>query len=740
MVLAEKPSVARDLAATMDPGARRAEGYLEGRAYTWTWALGHLAELAPPEHYAPDLAGRWRLDLLPVIPGAWALRPREGKDGAAAKQLAIVKGLLRKASEVIVAADAGREGEAIWEYIRELCGYAGPAQRLWLSESTPAAVRAAFAALRPPMVHLAAAARARGQADWVVGMNATMALSARHGGLWSAGRVQTPTLALLAAREAEIRGFRPQKYWAVVADFDAAGARYAGRWFHGDTDHLPSAAEAEALAGRVRGQTGRVASVERRRTQEAPPRLFNLTDLQRVANARYGLTAAQTLAAAQALYEAGLLTYPRTDSRHVTPEVAGTFGDRLRAVAAGFAVPLRGVAQRLAGAPPDPGKRVIDAAKVTDHHALLPTGQAAADMAKLAPDEARVYDLVARRFLAALLPPAVYDETDAVTEVAGETFRSRSRSLAVPGWREVEPPAQPAQEARCGAKGGSGGQDAADEADEAATGDSGGDLTALRDGMPVRCADARAEARQTKPPKRFTEASLLAAMEHAGRLVDDQALADAMRERGLGTPATRAAIIETLIKREYVRRDGKALVPTERGEHLVALAPAELREPATTGAWEARLHRIEQGQEDAAAFLHGIADLTRRIVADVAGQERAAPAVPEAEALGACPRCGAPVVAGKKGYGCSRWREADGGCRWVIWREVAGKAITPAQARELLGRGETAKPVKGFTSKAGKTFDAWLRLDRETGRVAFVFGAPAPAPAKPAASPKRRGA
>ncbi len=282
---------------------------------------------------------------------------------------------------------------------------------------------------------------------------------------------------------------------------------------------------------------------------------------------------------------------------------------------------------------------------------------------------------------------------------------------------------------------------ATDDADEAATGDSGGDLSALRDGMPVRCVDAKAEARQTRPPKRHTEASLLAAMEHAGRLVDGEAAAEAMRERGLGTPATRAAVIETLVRREYVRRDGKALVPTERGEHLVALAPAELREPATTGEWEARLHRIEAGEEDAGSFLGGIADLTRQIVADVAGQQRAAPAVPAAESLGPCPRCGkGQIVEGRKGFGCSRWRPEDGGCRWVLWAEVAGKRLTAAQAKELLAKGETAKPVKGFRSKVGKAFDARLRLDRETGRVAFVFDADAPAPAKPAASPKRRGA
>ena len=372
LVLAEKPSVARDLAAVMDPSAKRGEGCLQGTFATWTWALGHLGELAPPEHYVPGLAGRWTLEALPVIPDTWALQPREGKDGAAAKQLAIIKGLLRKAESVIVATDAGREGELIWFYVRALCMYSGPVQRLWLSENTPAAVRAAFAALRPAQTALEAAARARAQADWLVGMNATMALSARHGGLWSAGRVQTPTLALLVSREAEIEAFTSEAYHVVRATFEAEGDGYSGQWFHGDEDRVASAAEADAVATKVRGQKGRVASIERKRAQEAPPRLFNLTDLQRAANTQRGMTAAATLAAAQALYEAGLLTYPRTDSRHVTPEVASTFPARLQALAGHQGVGV--VAQRLAAQGGlDPGKRVIDASRVTDHHALLPT-------------------------------------------------------------------------------------------------------------------------------------------------------------------------------------------------------------------------------------------------------------------------------------------------------------------------------------------------------------------------------
>jgi len=735
LVLSEKPSVAADLARVMDPGAKRAGGQIVGRYATWTWALGHLVELLPPEAYRPELQGRWRLDLLPVLPDRFGLRPR----GERTDQLEIIRGLLGQAEDVVVATDAGREGELIWEYIAELCGWSGPTQRLWLSESTPAAIKAAFAALRGPMTKLAQAARARAQADWVVGMNATMALSARHGGLWSAGRVQTPTLALLCAREAEIRAFKPDDFFAVLAEFEAeGGARYTGRWFRDKEDRLRSKADAERIAAAVKGRTGRVASVERKRTEEAPPRLFNLTDLQRAANARYGITAAATLQAAQALYERHkVLTYPRTDSRNVSAETFATFPARLRAIRGG---PLAPAAARLAAELPHPGKRVVDDTKVSDHHALLPTAQPA-DPAKLSPDEANVYELVVRRFLAALLPPAVYDDAEAVTGVAGETFKSRARHLAVPGWREVEPPAAAKGTKPRGRKGAGAAGDAEGDAEgQAADQDeNAGDLWALREGMPSRCVSAKAEARQTKPPARYSEATLLRAMEHAGRLVLDEELAEAMRERGLGTPATRAAIIETLIKREYVEREKKALVPTPRGEKLVALAPVELRQPETTGEWEKRLGDIEGGRADAGEFLAGLADLTRRIVADVAGQQRAAPVPAAKDVVGVCPRCGGHVVEGRTGFGCANWRPEAGACRFIVWKRIAGKELTAGQVGELLAAGETKRAAKGFVSRAGEKFESRLRLDRETGRVSFIFDQPRPGPGEPAAKPGTSG-
>ncbi len=735
LVLSEKPSVAVDLARVMDPGARRSQGCIEGRFATWTWALGHLVELLPPEAYRPELQGRWRLELLPVLPERFGLRPRAERSD----HLEVVRGLLARAQEVVVATDAGREGELIWEYIAEVCGWRGPTRRLWLSEGTPAAIRAAFAGLRAPMTHLAQAARARAQADWVVGMNATMALSARHGGLWSAGRVQTPTLALLCAREAEIRAFRPEDFFVVLAEFEAdQGARYGGRWFKDRADRLRSRAEAERVVAAVRGGRGRVLSVERKRTEEAPPRLFNLTDLQRAANARYGLTAAATLEAAQSLYERHkLLTYPRTDSRHVSAETFATFPQRLRAIQGSLA----GAAARLAADLPHPGKRVVDDAGVSDHHALLPTAHPA-DPARLGAAEAQVYELVLRRFLAALLPPAGYDEAEAVTEVAGETFRSRTRQLVVPGWREVEPPAAaepPGTRPR--ARKAASGEPAQTEGDGQDAAESAGDLSGLEAGMACRCRTAKVEARQTKAPPRYSEATLLRAMEHAGRLVLDEELAAAMRERGLGTPATRAAIIETLVKREYVQRDKRSLLPTPRGERLVELAPPELRQPETTGEWERRLREIEAGRAEAEPFLGGLADLTRRIVADVAAQARAAPVPAARDVLGVCPRCGGSVVEGRTGFGCANWRPEAGGCRFIVWKRLAGKALTTTQARELLTLGQTRRVVKGFVSRSGEKFEARLRLERESGRVSFVAAAraatkdtPAPVRARGAAA------
>ncbi len=706
LVLTEKPSVARDLAQVVDPGARRQGGSLVGRQFTWTWALGHLVELSPPEAYQPALQGRWRTGLLPVIPERFTLRPREGR----AEQLETIRGLLRDAEEVIVATDAGREGELVWCYIRDFSGYEGVVRRLWLSESTPAAVREAFAHLRPAMVALEAAARARSEADWLVGMNGTMALSSRYGGLWSTGRVQTPTLTLVCRRESEIGCFHPSDYFIVLGTFAARTRPYTGQWFREDEDRLDLRTVAEAIAAAVRGQSGKIHTVHRKKTKSLPPRLLNLTDLQRMMNVRHGMTAAATLAAAQVLYEQHkILSYPRTDSHHVSRETQATFGPRLQAVTM-LGGDLAEMAAGLAAAPPDPGKRVVDDSKVTDHHALLPTANRV-DPTRLSDDERWVYEAVARRFVAALLPPAVYDATEVITEVCGETFRSRSRVLVTAGWRQVEPTTASLRSKESGAE---------DEEEESGDGEDGEgeDLSSLRKGASIQCRDARVDARQTKPPSRYTEASLLAAMEHAGRLVEDEALADAMKDRGLGTSATRASIIEVLLRREYIRREGRSLVPTLRGHNLLRLVPAQLREPAVTGDWEARLRRIEAGQEDVGVFMTDIRALTQEIVERIKqnGPGDVSPTV------GVCPHCGGAVVEGRKGYGCENWKPEHGACRWTMPKLAEGIAIRPGLAYELLQRGRTQKPLEGLHRENGDVFAARLQLNRETGAITAVDG------------------
>jgi DNA topoisomerase-3 len=434
--------------------------------------------------------------------------------------------------------------------------------------------------------------------------------------------------------------------------------------------------------------------VERKERSEPPPQFFNLNDLQKEANRRHGLTAQATLDAAQALYEEHkLITYPRTDSRHVTRALAATFPERLAALAA-----CPDYAPLVPEAPQKPGSRYVDDAKVTDHHAILPTA-VAPDLSALKPRERLVYDLVARRFLAAFYPPARWEDAAAVTAVGDLKFLSRGRVQIEPGWRAVLP--EPAA-----ARG------RAEEGEEAP--EEAGALPPLREGEEVRISGARAEERQTQPPPRYTEASLLAAMENAGRFLDDRELQEAMRGHGLGTPATRAAIIERLIEVGYVERRGRTLVPTPKGEVLVSLVPEELRSPEMTARWERMLAEIEEGRRRPESFLQGIVELTERVVNHVREQERAETGGARA-ALGRCPLCGKDVVEQKKSYSCSGWKE---GCSFTIWKEIAGKKVTPKQAQSLLEKGRTGV-LQGFRSRAGKAFSAALVL--KDGRVEFEF-------------------
>ena len=682
VIIAEKPSMAIDIARALGGFKKDPRGFWENSEYILASAVGHMATLKEPEDYDPAWK-RWSLKSLPIIPSQFGLKviPRQYK------QYSLLASLLKKAPLAINACDAGREGELIFRYICELAAYRGPIRRLWVSSLTPSAIKAGFAELRDGREYnnLASAARCRSQGDWLVGINATRAFTGKHKELLSVGRVQTPTLAMLVNREREIRDFKPRAFWVVTAQFKAKNGLYTGRWFRGKENRLWRGEEAEEVRARAMGQPGVIFEHQEKPRQEGPPLLWDLTSLQREANRRWGFSATRTLSAAQKLYERHkLITYPRTNSRYLTPDLIPSMPRRLEAVGkAGYSEYTASLLPK----PPRLTGRAINPSRVRDHHAIIPTEKSFGG--NLDGDEAKIYDLVARRFIAAFYPDCVWKETRVVTRVEGEDFESKGKQLVTAGWRQVE---------RIG--------------NEQL-------LPPLTQGEGVATADVKVEQDETKPPARYTEGTLLAAMEGAGKLVDDDELREAMKDSGLGTPATRAAIIDRLKKVEYIQVKGKTLSPTVKGEELIGLItmPA-LVSPELTGSWEKRLLDMELGKEDPVAFIEDVVNITRTIVAEVAASDSQEITKPTQGPLGKCPLCGGTVIQGKRAYGCSNWKPADGECKFLIWKTIAKKRITPNQATQLLTKGKTPK-LKGFVSKKGKRFSAILVL--QDGKVQFEF-------------------
>jgi DNA topoisomerase III len=689
LIVAEKPSVGRDIAGALGRH-RKDKGSLVGQGWTVTWALGHLAELAPPDAYGEEYK-KWRLESLPILPGRFKVRVNH----KTREQFNVVKGLMRSPSvkEVVNACDAGREGELIFAYLYSLSGCKKPVRRLWISSLTHEAIREGFDALRQgtAMKPLEDAARSRGEADWIVGMNATRAYSVRFGGrgnVLSVGRVQTPTLKLLVDREKEIEDFEPEKFWTVHARFSRDGRTYDGVWFRKKQNRLTDRETADRIAEKVRGGTGTVRKAQKKTATEKPPLLYDLTELQRNANARYGFTAERTLRAAQALYEERkLITYPRTSSRYLSKDMVG--GLKKRVEAAGALPDLAPFAEKLLGGQKLPiSKRIVDDSKVTDHHAIVPTNKKSSG--GLSPDETKVYDLVARRFVAVFFPAARFENTTVVTEVRKQTFLSRGRVVLEAGWRALYP-------------GGVGGRKEKEPPV----------LPPIEVGQEWAVAKVGVKEGETKPPPRYSESALLGAMETAGKLVEDEELRQQMKDSGLGTPATRAATIERLIKVGYVEREKKALVPTEKGRSLIGLlGESPLSSPELTARWEERLAKMEKGAERRPDFMADIDGFTTKLVEEVRrmeGEKLASPSRSR-EPLGACPKCGAPVVETKKAYSCSAWKKT--GCDFAIWKQVSGKRLSEGQAKQLLAKGRTGQ-MKGFKSKAGKPYAAALKLDSE---------------------------
>jgi DNA topoisomerase-3 len=717
LVVAEKPSVARDIARVIG-ASTKGNACIEGNGVRVTWCIGHLAELEDPAHYNPAWK-RWSFDTLPMLPEKFELRLREGD---VRDHFAALEKMLRDRSvkEVVNACDAGREGELIFRYVYELAGCRKPVLRLWTSSLTDQAIRSAWSTLRPAAEYdaLADAARSRSEADWLVGLNATRALTclARGAGgdqLLSVGRVQTPTLAMIVARDRAIECFVPEPYWLIRARLSAADkGEWEATFFRaatereqkGEQDEAPPAERvptremAEAIVAATLGRPGVVVDAERKRVREQPPLLYDLTSLQRRANERYGLSAPQTLQIAQALYEKHkLITYPRTDARYITPDQVGELPGILEGLAG--LEPYRPFAAALLAAPLRPGKRVVDAAEVGDHHAILPTGRTP-EAARLTPDERRVFDLVARRLMAALSPDALFDATTLVTRVEPGAplpdgvstllYRARGRVCREQGWRAVDPPGRSREL----------------------------ELPNVEVGDDVTAADVRVVEEKTRPPRSYTDSTLLGAMETAGRSLDDDALKRAMRHAGLGTPATRAAILEMLLGRQYVSRDGRDLRATDRGRALVDAVPIdELKSAELTGRWEARLAAIAEGREERARFMSDVAEHVRNVVTTIA-----AAAPPPAEVreraptpvLGACPVCGTPVRENPAVFTCETGRA----CSFVVFKTMSKRAVSTRMVKQLLKEGRT-DILKGWKSKAGKDFEAGLEW--RDGKVQFHF-------------------
>ena len=666
LIVAEKPSVARDLGQVLGAKVRGA-GCLMGAGLIVTWCLGHVAELCEPAEHDPAWK-RWDAAVLPMLPTPFKLRPV----ASSRDHWRLLRGLLRQANldEVVNACDAGREGELIFRLAYELAGCQLPVQRLWLSALTPEAVRRAYANLRPGRDYdpLADAARCRSEADWLVGLNGTRALTLRErrrgsDSLLTVGRVQTPTLAMLARREVAIRAFVPEPYWQVHARFRSPAGDHRGILHRGPVDRLPTAAEADLVVQAVIAATASVQQVHHQERSEPPPLLYDLTSLQRRANQRYGLRATDTLACAQALYERHkLLTYPRTDANHLTQDQAAQLPGILASLArepyAEHLAPLLAAPLRL-------GPRIIDDAEVRDHHAIIPTGRTCAP-GQLSADEAKIFDLVARRFIAAFCLPARFALTRIETVAAGHTFVSRGRSCTQIGWQAAEPPLSQGETPL---------------------------LPAVMPGMSAAVTAADSRALQTKPPPRYTEAMLLGAMERAGSELTTRELRLAMKDCGLGTPATRASIIEGLQRRGFVERQGKLLLPTSAGLQVVAALPLEsLKSPELTGVWEARLAQVARGSLARTDFMAEVRTFTAQVVQEILGrkesanQQRRRPAPSGAAARPEpplpCPACAqGSLVSGRAAWGCGRWRQ---GCDFVIPFIVEAQPLSSTQLRQLL--------------------------------------------------------
>lgn len=692
-IIAEKPSVAREIARVVK-ATRREVGYLTGNGYNVTWAFGHLVQPALPDGYG--IKG-FHPDNLPIIPPVFKLVPRQVKtekgykpDNDVAVQIKVIARLFRESEKIIVATDAGREGELIFRYLYEYIGCATPFDRLWISSLTDTAIREGLERLEcgSKYDNLYYAAKARSEADWLVGINATQAITVAAGrGTYSLGRVQTPTLAMVCERYWENRRFTPETFWQT--HFSTSGAKdgevvkFSSRekW----KEKRPATEAYEALKGEG---TAVITKVERKETVQEPPLLYDLTTLQKEANAKHGFTAEKTLSIAQKLYEAKLVTYPRTGSRYIPEDVFDGIPALLLTLKGN---PTWGERLALAG---EPTRRSVDAAKVTDHHALLTTGMKPKN---LLPDEQTLYDMIVGRMLEAFSEKCVRDVTTVVAECGGVEYTVKGAIVRQAGWRGVYN----------------------EETEDTV-------LPEWTEGMELPVAACSMTEGKTKPKPLHTEATLLAAMETAGKEIEDEELRQSLKECGIGTPATRAAIIETLFSREYMVRQKKSLVPTEKGLALYSVVKTmRIADVRMTGEWEAALAKIERGELRDAAFRKEIEAYTAEITTELLTCDKLfAPSASECP----CPKC----KTGRMQFFGKVVRCDNPACGLPVFRVKAGKTLSDAEITELLANGRTGV-IKGFNSKQGKKFSAVVAFDGEFNAV-FEF----PEAARTEKSTKRR--
>ena len=668
VVVAEKPSVGRDIARVL--GCReKGEGFLKNETHLVTWAVGHLVTLCEPDEI-DEKYKKWRMDDLPILPEHIPTKVISKTKS----QFSIVKKIINDpdTEKLICATDAGREGELIFRLIYTQAKCKKPVDRLWISSMTDEAIKEGFATLKPASEYegLYKSATCRSEADWLVGMNASRAFTLRFDALLSIGRVQTPTLAILVKRYHEIANFKPEEYYTVTADF----GDYSGQWFDEKAEdekkaiRIPSKEKADEIAKAVKGKAARVKSVTAEAKKELPPQLYDLTSLQREANRKLGFTADKTLKIAQELYEKWkAITYPRTDSRYLPMDMIPRTKQTLQKLPEEYKPFVENIPWKEGGKLPI-SKRYFDNEKISDHHAIIPTPQTA-PMDKLPPDARNLFDMIARRLVAVFYPAHEYDAIKVITECQGHSFKTTGRMVRLNGWKDVYP--------------------AEKQEDET--------LPVLKEGDGRTVNKTAVKKETTKPPAPHTDASLLAAMENAGKELEDEKLREQMKGSGLGTPATRAAIIERLLQVGYASRRGRAISATEKGVSLIAIAPPEIASPETTGKWELALDEIAKNQRDTGRFMEGIKRLStflveyardakteasfpeemRRGKGKAKGKSSAVKAIDGAK----CPLCGKPVQENSKAFGCSGWRE---GCHFTLWKDGLKRGGGPLLTEKLV--------------------------------------------------------